>query len=715
MADNNNNNNAAAQQEAPMNGVANALLRGVVMYMAMNTFQTYMHGGSNKPMTPAATTGTGTPAGAATSSNPAGTNGKMKPRGALDLNYPGMKPGSVTQQPRCLWGLESIFDLHVYITNDQDYPATSCDPASTNFESTDKDKDNEVLAEWHESDLVFGSTSEAVTVRVPSEQGNSSNGNKLMKIENKNHRNTNITIPVTQKVQFNQTHIYAHVCMVRKLSSMSKVDETPSKDILVKTVQLTEHRKRKRIRDEKNLLSSNDESKPSTSDDNDNTTLVSLDENAGLSPDASPLTVASANTTQDAVLLYLKPSLSLQLVNLKGLPTFPERKGIPKAILEHMSWYNDTDHNNPSALYYPLAYHSEFWILKSSLTEVNDTIDSANLEVTIDDISFWKWQLMSQMEESWRKQAELTGEDDDSGTDMIRTMLLETNPILLAVTVLVSVLHSIFDILAFKNDIHFFKGKKSMVGLSLQSMIINTVFQLVILLYLMDNETSFMVLVSNGVSLVIEVWKISKVVKVSLFDESGKLSFKWKESDTYSKSSTKEYDEIATSHLMYITMPLVSGYGLYSLFNQKHKGWYSWILNTLVGFIYMFGFVMMTPQLFINYKLQSVAHLNWRTMTYKSINTFIDDLFAFVIKMPIMHRLACLRDDVIFLIFCYQRYKYRTDFTRVNEFGQCTEPTEEMIQESKMNKEDEKSTEEINSHQASTTTRKERRGAREKK
>ena len=126
---------------------------------------------------------------------------------------------------------------------------------------------------------------------------------------------------------------------------------------------------------------------------------------------------------------------------------------------------------------------------------------------------------------------------------------------------------------------------------------------------------------------------------------------------------------------------LLQRYGLYSLLFQKHKGWYSWILNTLVGFIYMFGFVMMTPQLFINYKLQSVAHLNWRTMTYKSINTFIDDLFAFVIKMPIMHRLACLRDDVIFFIFCYQRYKYRTDYTRVNEFGQCSKPTEEMMKE----------------------------------
>ena len=46
-----------------------------------------------------------------------------------------------------------------------------------------------------------------------------------------------------------------------------------------------------------------------------------------------------------------------------------------------------------------------------------------------------------------------------------------------------------------------------------------------------------------------------------------------------------------------------------------------------------------------------------------------------------MHRLACLRDDVIFFIFCYQRYKYRTDYTRVNEFGQCSKPTEEMMKE----------------------------------
>ena len=53
---------------------------------------------------------------------------------------------------------------------------------------------------------------------------------------------------------------------------------------------------------------------------------------------------------------------------------------------------------------------------------------------------------------------------------------------------------------------------------------------------------------------------------------------------------------------------------------------------------------MMTPQLFINYKMKSVAHLPWRMMTYKALNTFIDDLFAFVIKMPTLYRLGCFRD-----------------------------------------------------------------------
>jgi len=100
---------------------------------------------------------------------------------------------------------------------------------------------------------------------------------------------------------------------------------------------------------------------------------------------------------------------------------------------------------------------------------------------------------------------------------------------------------------------------------------------------------------------------------------------------------------------------------------------YSWVLTSLVSAVYSFGFAQQAPQLFINYKLKSTAHMPWRTLCYKALNTFIDDLFAFIIKMPTMHRLSCLRDDVIFVIYIYQRYAYGVDSKRANEYGQCEE------------------------------------------
>ena len=79
-------------------------------------------------------------------------------------------------------------------------------------------------------------------------------------------------------------------------------------------------------------------------------------------------------------------------------------------------------------------------------------------------------------------------------------------------------------------------------------------------------------------------------------------------------------------------------------------------------------------QLYINYKLKSVAALPWRQMTFKFLNTIIDDLFAFVIKMPWLHRLSVFRDDLVFLVYIYQRYAYRVDKKRPNEFGYASFP-----------------------------------------
>ena len=43
------------------------------------------------------------------------------------------------------------------------------------------------------------------------------------------------------------------------------------------------------------------------------------------------------------------------------------------------------------------------------------------------------------------------------------------------------------------------------------------------------------------------------------------------------------------------------------------------------------------------------------------------------LSSPFRHRLACFRDVIIFIIYLYQRWVYRVDLTRRNEYGQLAE------------------------------------------
>lgn len=49
-------------------------------------------------------------------------------------------------------------------------------------------------------------------------------------------------------------------------------------------------------------------------------------------------------------------------------------------------------------------------------------------------------------------------------------MFVETDPILLTVTFVVSILHTVFEVLAFKNDIAFWNDKESMEGISVKTL-----------------------------------------------------------------------------------------------------------------------------------------------------------------------------------------------------------------------------------------------------
>ena len=55
-----------------------------------------------------------------------------------------------------------------------------------------------------------------------------------------------------------------------------------------------------------------------------------------------------------------------------------------------------------------------------------------------------------------------------------------------------------------------------MEGISFRSLILGIFFQAVIFLYLLDNDTSYMILVSQVIGLLIEIWKINKTVIIKV-------------------------------------------------------------------------------------------------------------------------------------------------------------------------------------------------------
>ena len=95
--------------------------------------------------------------------------------------------------------------------------------------------------------------------------------------------------------------------------------------------------------------------------------------------------------------------------------------------------------------------------------------------------------------------------------------------------------------------------------------------------------------------------------------------------DSKVEATTAELDTVAMKYLSWVLYPLCIGGAIYSLLYTPHKSWYSWTIQTAVNGVYAFGFLFMLPQLFLNYKLKSVAHLPWRAFMYKAFNTFIGE------------------------------------------------------------------------------------------
>ena len=104
--------------------------------------------------------------------------------------------------------------------------------------------------------------------------------------------------------------------------------------------------------------------------------------------------------------------------------------------------------------YKPILYLNDYWNLNKEYMPINETVKTLNISITYQPLSMFKWQMYSaqQMRNRFNVMGNLMGEnEDEQDQDSIKEAFLETNFYLLVITFVVSILHTVFEFLAFKN------------------------------------------------------------------------------------------------------------------------------------------------------------------------------------------------------------------------------------------------------------------------
>jgi hypothetical protein len=237
----------------------------------------------------------------------------------------------------------------------------------------------------------------------------------------------------------------------------------PANEVAIYRKQLTRFFPKRRVRKEKKLIGGEEEDVPE---------------------EVAPTEIVAHWTS----------NLTLAVISSGGILEYSK---LPPHLLPH---YLLTE-TEPKA-YYPPVFPNDFWLMRENMHAINSTNDKLPLHVQFQPLSAFKHQMFASLGQGF-DQAAQQGGSGGAEMDEIKRMFTETSPWLLITTAVVTVLHMIFEFLAFSSDIGHWrkKGKENdMVGVSLRTILTNCVVQLVILLYLHDSseETSMMILFTQG-------------------------------------------------------------------------------------------------------------------------------------------------------------------------------------------------------------------------
>jgi len=283
------------------------------------------------------------------------------------------------------------------------------------------------------------------------------------------------------------------------------------------------------------------------------------------------------------------------------------------------------------------------------------------LEVRFRNVGLGYWTMQLQFGLAF-DEAEKTMGLNEYDVDSFKQMIGGSTPLKILLVYSIAILHLVFEYLAFSSDINFWRSKTSFEGLSSSSVTMQACMNIIMFLYVKEQQQTKFVMYFIGFRFCLNLWKLRKLTK---FEGCAEFPFVRWVNRAGASASLEELQEVSSSErkcmcwLMLLLLPAIAAFSIYRLVWHQFRSWYSWAVLSLAVCSQMGGFVVMTPQVFMNYRLKSVEHLPWRVLTYQAINTFIDDVFVLCIRMPEIQKYSVFRDDIVFAVCCIQRWMYR--------------------------------------------------------
>ncbi len=156
---------------------------------------------------------------------------------------------------------------------------------------------------------------------------------------------------------------------------------------------------------------------------------------------------------------YYHPNISISVIPDSGTFNFPNMHPALRQYL-YLESTGARDASGQNGWYYPILYVDTFWQLREDMIELNSSVKTLPLHINLNNYNWWKFSIFASIDEGMKRNQRkiasggpIPAAGDGSELEEFKRILIGTNVYLLAITGIVSVLHMIFETLAFKSDI----------------------------------------------------------------------------------------------------------------------------------------------------------------------------------------------------------------------------------------------------------------------